>query len=205
MRDLIETGTVPRGFLGVGVQELTPDLAEGLNVREIRGVVINSLTPDGPAARAGLKLEDMIVAINDQPVDSLQTLRLVIAQTPPGTNVKVKSLRGGKPVDVEVALGRLAGDRAAPDGFLPGVSVSRATDELRRTYRLPDDADGLVVTEVSDDSPYREKFRPGMFIVQVNRAPADDVATVRAQLRPGRNFCLVWDRGGYRFIPFQMQ
>jgi serine protease Do/serine protease DegQ len=205
MHSLMETGTVTRGFLGVGVQEFTPDLAEGLNVKETRGVVINSLTPDGPAAKAGLKLEDVIVAVNDQAVDSLQTLRLIIAQTPPGTKVRVKSFRGGKPADVEVTLGRLADDNGTPDEFLAGVAIARATDELRRTYRLPDEVDGLVVTEVADDSAYRDKFRTGMLIVQVNRVPVEEVAAARALLRPGRNFCLVWDRGGYRFIPFQMR
>jgi S1-C subfamily serine protease len=199
----MESGAVTRGFLGVGVQELTPDLAEGLNVKAARGVVINSLTPDGPAAKAGLKLEDVIVSVNDQPVDSLQTLRLIIAQTPPGTKIRVKSLRGGKPGDVEVTLGRLADDRGTPDEFLAGISVARPTDDLRRTYDLPDDVDGLVVTEVADDSAYRDRFRAGMVIVQVNRSPAEEVAAARALLRPGRNLCLVWDRGGYRFIPFQ--
>lgn len=205
MHSLMETGTVARGFLGVGVQELTPDLAEGLSLKEVRGVVINSLTPDGPAAKAGLKLEDVIVAINDQPVDSLQTLRLVVAQTQPGTKVRVKSFRNGKPADVEVTLGRLADDRGAPDEFLSGVSVARPTDELRRTYDLPDDVDGLVVTEVADDSGYRDRFRAGMVIVQINRTAAEEVETARALLRPGRNFCLVWDRGGYRFVPFEMK
>ena len=203
MHSLMESGAVTRGFLGVGVQELTPDLAEGLNVKAARGVVINSLTPDGPAAKAGLKLEDVIVSVNDQPVDSLQTLRLIIAQTPPGTKIRVKSLRGGKPGDVEVTLGRLADDRGTPDEFLAGISVARPTDDLRRTYDLPDDVDGLVVTEVADDSAYRDRFRAGMVIVQVNRSPAEEVAAARALLRPGRNLCLVWDRGGYRFIPFQ--
>ena len=205
MHSLMETGTVTRGFLGVGVQELTPDLAEGLNLKEVRGVVVNTLTPDGPAAKAGLKLEDVIVAINDQPVDSLQTLRLIVAQTPPGTKVRVKSFRGGKPADIEVTLGRLADDRGSPDEFLTGVSVARPTDELRRTYDLPDEVDGLVITEVSDDSAYRERFRAGMVIIQVNRSAAEEVETARARLRPGRNFCLVWDRGGYRFIPFEVK
>jgi len=204
MNSLMETGTVTRGFLGVGVQELTPDLADGLNLKEARGVVINSLSADGPAARAGLKLEDVIVAINDQPVDSLQTLRLIVAQTPPGTKVRVKSYRGGKPADVEVTLSQLADSRGEPDEFLTGVSVARPTDDLRNTYDLPDDVDGLIVTEVSEESAFRDWFRAGMVIVQVNRTPAEEVAAARALLRPGRNFCLIWDRGGYRFIPFQM-
>ncbi|MDD2763686.1 MAG: Do family serine endopeptidase [Opitutaceae bacterium] len=204
MHSLVETGTVARGFLGVGVQVLTPDLAEGLNVKESKGVVINSLTPDGPAAKAGLKLEDVILAINDKPVDSLQTLRLIVAQTPPGTKVRVKSVRDGKTAETEVTLSRLTDDGARPDELVAGVSVTRVTDELRRTYRLPDDVDGLIVTEVAEDSAFRERFRAGMVIVQVDRIPVEEVAAARALVRPGRHFCLVWDRGGYRFVPFQV-
>jgi len=68
---------------------------------------------------------------------------------------------------------------------------------------VPDDVDGLVVTEIADDSPYRERFRPGMVIVQIDRTPAEDVAAVRTHLSPGMHFCLVWNRGGYRYISFR--
>ena len=82
--------------------------------------------------------------------------------------------------------------------------MARVDDDLRRTYRVPDDVDGLVVTEIADDSPYRERFRPGMVIMQINRTPAEDVAArPRTHLSPGMHFCLVWNRGGYRYISFK--
>ena len=205
MLSLIETGTVARGYLGVGVDPLTGDLAEAMSMKDTKGVVINNLTPDGPALKAGLKLGDVIVAIGEKPVTSREDLRLIIAQTAPGTKVKVKYLREGKPGELEIALGRLADNSGAPNEFLQGVSVTKMTDELRRTYRVPDEVDGPVVTEVADDSPFRERFRPGMVVVQVNREMVEDIAAARAQLHPGRNFCLVWDRGGFRYIPFQMR
>ncbi len=204
MQSLIETGTVTRGFMGVGVQELTPDLAEGFNLKGVRGVIVTNLTPDGPAAKAGLKLEDVITSIDGRPVESFQDLRLLIAQTPPGTKVKVTYLRNGKSADTVVTLGRLADNSAAPNELLTGVTATRLTDEMRDDYRVPDGVDGLVVTAVTDDSPYRELFRVGMVIVQINRVPADDLANARRALAPGqRNFCLVWDRGRYRYIPFR--
>ena len=207
MQSLIATGTVARGYLGVGVDPLTPELAEAMGKaalgKELKGMVVSTVTPDSPAAKAGLKQEDVIVAINDKPVDSLEVLRLIIAQTSPGTTVKVKYLRDGKPAEMEVTLSRLPDDSAAPNEFLTGVTVARVNDELRRTYRMPDEVDGLVVTEIADDSPFRGKFRPGMVIVQIDRLPAEDVATVRAHLSPGIHFCLVWNRGGYRYISFK--
>ena len=202
MESLIATGTVARGYLGVGVDPLTPELAEAMG-KDAKGMVISTITPDSPAAKAGLKQEDVIVAINDKPVESLEVLRLIIAQTSPGTKVKIKYVRDGKPAEMEVALSRLPEDNVASNEFLTGVTVSRVNDELRRTYRVPDEVDGLVVTEIADDSPFREKFRPGMVIVQVNRAPVEDAASARALLRQGFNFCHVWNRGGYRYIPFK--
>jgi serine protease Do len=205
MQSLIETGAVARGYLGVEVQPLTPDLMASLGLKETKGMLIVNLPSDGPAAKAGLKREDIITTINERPVTSLQELRLIVAQILPGTKAKVTYLRDGKPGELDVTLGRLADDSAAPNEFLAGITVTKITDELRRAHRLPDEVDGLVVTEVADDSPFRERFRQGMIIVQVNRAPFEDIAAARALLRQGRNFCLVWDRGGYRFIPFEVR
>jgi len=202
MQSLIATGTVSRGYLGVGVDVLTPELAEAMGV-EPKGLVISTVTPESPAAKAGLKKEDIIVAINGKPVAAFDDLRLIIAQSLPGTKVKVRYLREGKPADAEVTLTKLSDDSAKPDEFVTGVIVAQVDDEQRRAFRLPDEVDGLVVTDVAAESPYRERFRAGMVIVQLNRAPVEDVAGARAQLRPGRNFCLVWDRGGYRYVPFK--
>jgi serine protease Do/serine protease DegQ len=202
MQSLIATGTVARGYLGVGVDPLTPELAEAMG-KDAKGMIISTVTPDSPAAKAGLKQEDVIVAINGRPVDSFDAVRMIIAQTAPGTKVKVKYLREGKLAELEVTLTKLADDSGKPDEFVTGVTVAQVDDDARRTFRLPDEVDGLVVTDVADTSPLRERFRPGMVIVQVNRAPVDDVAGARAQLRPGRNFCRVWERGSYRYVPFK--
>ena len=202
MQSLIATGTVARGYLGVGVDVLTPELAEAMNV-DAKGMIISTVTPDSPAARAGLKKEDVIVAINGKPVGSFDELRLIVAQNPPGTKVKVRYLRGGKPADVEITLTKLADDTAKPDELIAGVIVAPVDDDQRRAYRIPDEVDGLVVTDVAADSPFGERFHTGMVIVQLNRAPVDDLAGARSQLRPGRNFCLVWERGGYRYVPFK--
>ena len=202
MQSLIATGTVARGYLGVGLQPLDVELAEAMG-KDAKGMMISTVTADSPAAKAGLKVEDVIVAINGRPVDSFDVLRLIIAQTPPGTKVKVKYLREGKTADLEVTLAKLADDTAKPDEFVTGVTVTGMDDDVRRTFKLPDEVDGLVVTDVADTSPFHERFHPGMVILQVNRAPVADAAAARALLRPGRNFCLVWERGGYRYVPFK--
>jgi formylglycine-generating enzyme required for sulfatase activity/membrane-associated protease RseP (regulator of RpoE activity) len=198
---------VPRSYLGIGVNPLTPELAKAVGKaamgKEGKGMVISAVTPYGPAAKAGLKLGDVILAVNDQPVDSLEILRSIIAQDSPGTKVKVEYLRDGNPAEMEMTLGRLPNDSVVPSEFLAGVAVTRVNGELRRTYQVPDEVDGLVVTDTADSSPFRDNFHPGMVIVQIDRTPADNVAAVRKHLSPGIHFCLVWDRGGFRYISFK--
>jgi Do/DeqQ family serine protease len=201
MRSLVATGTVARGYLGVEANPFTPELAAALGLKDARGMVVARLADGGPAAQAGLKLEDVITAINGRAVTSWEELRLIVAQNPPGTKVRVQYLRDGKPAELDVTLGRLVDDT---NELVAGVTVAPVTDGLRDTYRLPDDVGGLVVTAVAGDSPYRSRFHPGMLILEVNRRAADDVDTARAALGRGRNFCLVWDRTGYHFLPFQV-
>jgi hypothetical protein len=97
----------------------------------------------------------------------------------------------------------LPDDNVALNEIITGVTVARVNDELRRTFRVPDEIDGLVVTEIADNSPFREKFRPGMVILQIDRMPAADVAAIREHLKPGIHFCYVWNRGGFRYITFK--
>jgi len=202
MQSLIANGTVTRGYLGVEANPFTPELAAALGLKEARGMVVAKVAEGGPAANAGLKPEDIITSINGQTVNSWQDLRLIVAQNPPGTRVTVQYLRGGKPGELAVTLGRLADDT---NELVTGVTVAPITDDLRDTYHLPDEVDGIVVTAVADDSPFHGSFRTGTAILQVNRRAADDVDAARAALHPGRNFCLVWDKSGYHFLPFQMQ
>ncbi|HTL66722.1 MAG TPA: Do family serine endopeptidase [Lacunisphaera sp.] len=204
MNSLIETGKVSRGYMGVATDPLTPDLAESFGLpKETKGLIITDLTPaDGPAAKAGLKREDIITAINDQPATSRDDLRLIIAQTPPGTKITVKYLRDGKPLATEVTLVERTDDNA-PDGELvPGVTVAPLTDDLRKEMRVDDRVDGLVITDVSNDSAYRDNFPQGAVIEQINRVPVTDLASAKRVIHDGRNIALVYYRGVYRYILF---
>jgi Do/DeqQ family serine protease len=205
MHSLIETGTVARGYLGVQTDILTADKAEEFGLpKDTKGVIISNLNPsDGPAFKAGLKREDVIVGIDDRKITSVDELRLYIGQTPPDTKVNIKILRNGKPESHEATLGRVTDDDLAKGELLPGVSVEPLSDDTRRQYRIDDRVDGLVITDMADTSPFQDSFRPGYVIVQINRLPVIDLATAKKAIRSGRNFALIYFRGQYRYIIFQ--
>ncbi len=203
MSSLIEYGTVIRGYLGVQTQTLTADDAEALKLpRTTRGVIIADLSPkDGPAAKAGLQRDDIIVSVNGREIATREDLRLVIAQTPPGTKVALEILRDGKSKSIDVTLGKL--DDAAADGeFLPGVTVQSITTELRNELRIPREVEGIVITEISPKSPYGDVFPVGAVIEQINKVPITDLASAKRATREGRNLALVYYRGSYRYIGF---
>ncbi len=203
MTSLIETGTVVRGYLGVSSETLTAEVAESLGLpRETRGVVITDLSPkDGPAAKAGLKREDIVTAVNGRAIASRDDLRLTIAQTMPGTKVRIDYLRDGKAQNAEVTLGKLE-DAAADGEFLTGVVVQQITNDLRSELRIPNEVEGLVITDIAPTSPFGDVFPVGAVIEQINRVPVADVASAKRALREGRNLALIYYRGNYRSVGF---
>ncbi len=202
MHSLIDTGTVTRGYLGVSTDTLNADMAESFGLkREAKGVIITDLNPaDGPAAKAGLKSEDIIVAINDKPVTSRDDLRLVVAQTPPDTKIVVKFIRDGKTETKDVVLGKLPDDDSTEGELFSGVTVSPVTADLRKELHIDDRVDGMVVTEVAENSPYRDVLPQGAVIEQLNRVPVTDLASAKRVLRDGRNLIFYYYRGVRRFI-----
>jgi serine protease Do/serine protease DegQ len=207
MHSLIDTGTVARGYLGVATDAITAEMAESFGLKpDQKGVIITDLNPaDGPAAKAGLKREDVIIGINDKAVTSRDDLRMVIAQTPPDTTVTVKFIRDGKTQTKEVTLGKLVDDNAPEGELIAGVSVAPLTRELRREYRVDDRVDGVLITDIAENSPYREILPQGAVIEQINSVLVTDLATAKRALRDGRNRALVYYRGVYRYIMFTIR
>jgi serine protease Do/serine protease DegQ len=202
MHSLIETGTVARGYLGVSTTQLSPDLAEEFKLpRDTKGVVIADLNPaDGPAAKAGLKRDDVITAINGRAVTSMEDLRLIVAQILPGTEVTIKYIRDGKTDTKKATLARRPDDVGPSGELLTGVQVEPITAELRREYRIGEDVEGLVVTGIEEGSPYQGTLAQGVVIVTLNREAVTDLASAKQILRPGRNLAFIYYRGGYRYI-----
>jgi Do/DeqQ family serine protease len=213
MHSLIETGTVARGFLGIAVDPVTSDLAEALGLKkEVKGVVITNVDPNTPAAKAGLKQEDVVLSIDGKAITSRDELRLLISQKAPDSLVQLKYLRSSKGRDpeehtIEVKLAQRTDDGIGQNEFLKGVTVARLTDDLRRNLNISDDriADGLVVTAVDDTSPYSDRLREKMVILQINRVDITDLASAQAALQPGHNIFFVYRRGNFGYIPIEVK
>ncbi len=195
LTSLVETGTVQRGYLGVSIDELKPDVAEALGLKkEQRGVIITNLPKDSPAAKAGLERSDVVIAIEGHAVGTPQDLRNRVAARAPGSEVELRVLRDGKEKTIKAKLGALSAAQSATE-FLPGVTAKTLNDDDRRQLGAAKDLEGIVITEVAENSPFAERLAPGMVVVEVNREPVADLESAQRLLKPGRNLLIVYLRG----------
>jgi serine protease Do len=199
MDQILKKGKVTRGFMGILPQELTPDMAKEFNMSGGHGVLIAQVTADSPAAKAGLKVGDVITTINNDPVEDVNSFRLAVAGFAPGTKIELKVNRDGKGMEVPVTLTEYnmeanngtGGPEGAPGsgekGALKGVSVQALTPEIRQQMQLPESVKGgVVITDLDDDSPAAATgLQPGDVIVQVNRRPVNTVAEFNGAVRAG--------------------
>jgi len=198
MKSLIETGTVNRGFLGVSGEALTPEIAEQVKLPiDSKGVIVSELSPDGPAQRAGLKVGDVIGAVDGKVVENLDELRLTISQMPPGNPVTLSVTRDGKPLSLKATLGQNA---EKPNELLTGVEVGKLSEDVRRHLGIDARINGLVVTKVDPKSDNAQDLPEGAIIVEINRQPVEDVAQAKALVHPGHNLFLVYFQGYQRYV-----
>ena len=201
MNSLIATGSVSRGYLGVkSPDSVTPDVAEQLGLpRDTKGVLITDIDTGSPAEKAGLKRTDVILGVDGHTVTSLEDLRLRISQMIPGSVTKIKVMRDSKVKIVDVTLGALTEN---PNELFPGVNVTPLTSEARRRLGIVDPRiSGLIITDLAEDSPFRERLAADVVIIEVNRRPVPDLAAAKAALKPPgeNNLLAVYFRGQIRF------
>jgi Do/DeqQ family serine protease len=203
MTQLIARGKVVRGWLGVAIQDLSPELAAGFGVKEDAGVLVADVMKDGPAAAAGLKPGDVIVEFGGAAIKDVPDLQKRVAAVEPGRLAPVTVIREKRTVTLSVKIGEQPSEEALEaadtgDEIL-GLTVEPLTPETARQNRLAARS-GLLVTEVRPGSPGAiADIRPGDAILQVNRRPVGDVAAFRqavAGLKPGDSVPVYLQRGG---------
>jgi serine protease Do len=218
MDQILKKGKVSRGYMGILPQELTPDMAKAFGMPNSHGVAVAQVTANSPAEKAGMKVGDVITAINGNPVEDVNTFRLAVAGFAPGTTVHLKIARNGQNLDIPVALGEYnldaEGNGKGQDNNLPGtgekgalrgVSVQGLNSDLRQQLQLPEGTTGVVITDVDSDSPAAAAgLEQGAVIVQVNHKPVNTVSEFNSAVRAGASkdstLLLVRTQQGTRFV-----
>ncbi len=214
---LRSVGKVRRGYLGIGIQPLSEDIAAGLGLPKDRGEIIASVEPNGPAARAGLQQGDVVLRVNNQDVTFDNTLSYIVANTPIGSNVPVEVLRNGKRVKLMAKIGERPSEQllAANDSSAAsndkgedaeagaqaaraslGITLAELTPDVRRQLRLGNNVNGVVIASVNPASDAAAQgLQRGDVIVSINQQPtrtgADASAAVASARKAGRNTVLM--------------
>ncbi len=211
IEQLRKYGTTRRGWLGVQIQAVTEEIAESLGLAKAAGALVGGVLKDSPAAAAGIKTGDVILWFDNKPVSDQGRLPRMVAETDVGKNVLVKVWRDGKEVGLSVNLGELekvdqaslqslrGGDeestkRESIDEL--GMSMAGLTKDLAERFELGDDAEGVVITDVDEESDAARKgLRPGDVIVEVNQtkvtSPKEIEEKVKEALKLGRRSVLL--------------
>jgi serine protease Do len=190
MGQILKNGHVVRGYLGVLIQPVTPDLAKAFGLAEVQGALVGDVTKDSPASRAGLEKGDVIAALNGVPVRDSRELRLKVAQMAPGTEAKLEVVRSGQKKEITVKLGELpekaqaAASGEGENSALSGVKVEDLTPDIANQIGVDPGTKGVVVDEVASASPAAQAgLSRGDVIEQVNRQPVPDTAAFDRAVR----------------------
>jgi serine protease Do len=212
MDSLVKSGKVTRGFLGVVIQNLTPDLAKAFKVNRSAGALISEVTPNGPADAAGLKNGDVVLEYDNKPIESASQLKLRVAETSPGVNVPVQIDRSGESKVVSVMVKERSGTsvaanqtpKPAEDGSLNGVTVQDLSRDLRAELKMPGNVQGAVIEEIDPSSPsYEAGLRVGDVITEINHRPiksAQEAVDATSAKPNGETLVKVYRNGGSQYV-----
>ena len=177
---LEQKGHVTRGWLGVSIQEMTPELAKSMGLKEKKGALVAQVVTGSPAEKAKIEQGDVIVAFDGKDVADSKDLPRIVASTPVGKNVTVKLSREGKVMDLQVKLGEMEEkgvevSKAPSSHKSMGIAVQNLTPEIAKDLGVKKNA-GVVVTRVEPESPAAEAgIQTGDVIQEVNRKPVKNV------------------------------
>lgn len=211
---LIANGKVDRGYLGLGVQELTQELARYFNLENTDGVIIAQIDDDSPAEKYGLERGDVLLEIDGKPVKNVGTFKNIIALAIPGTEVEVKIIRNGELHSIRVPLGSVAeteANRLEPQDLIErlGFIIQELTDEAASQLGY-EEIDGVLISNVKTGSPAAlAGLRPGMLIIEVNRSNVSSVSefskAIQASKKSKKLLLLVRDSRFVRYISFPIE
>ncbi len=208
MENLIKNGKVVRGWLGVSVQSVTPDLAKQFNLREDKGALVSDVTQGSPAEKAGITRGDVITHYDGKEVDEPSNLRNMVASTPPNREVTLGVLREGKPVTLQLAIEELPAETQKVSGdldnLLKGVDVRNISPEVRKALALPKQIDGVVVAGVGGGSPADGVLAKSDVILEIDKKKIHnmkDYMAVAGKINSAQSILvLVYRKGSTTFV-----
>ncbi len=186
MGELIKKGKVVRGWLGVSIQAITPDLVKQFTLKEDKGALVGDVTPGSPAEKAGIKRGDVITQYEGKKVEDPSHLRNMVAGTQPNKEVTLGILREGKPVTVRVTIGEQPAEMLVSGKFdnqLKGVRVQNITPDMRRTLAIPKRIGGVVIAGIEEGSPGEGVLAKNDVILEINRKKIQSVKDYEAVVR----------------------
>jgi serine protease Do len=200
--ELINKGKVTRGWLGVSIQRITPEIAQALGLEKNQGALVSSVVEGSPAAQAGVQAGDVIVDFAGERIDDSSKLPAIVARTEVGKNVNMTVLRDKKRMPLSVKIAELKEEEvvaSAPQSGNLGMTVQNMTPELAKTLGL-NRAEGVVITSVEPQSTAAEAgLQRGDVILEVDRKKISNAAELRKTLdgaKPGANLLFLIQRGG---------
>ena len=208
VQKLIDHGSIEHGFIGVEIQPVTTDIQNALGLDTKDGALVASVGSDTPAGKAGVKAGDIVTAVGDKQVTDARSLARAVADLTPGTRTEMKVLRHGDRKSLDVTIGDMknSGDVASndsddsgddqPNSQTLGMQLSALTADTRNQLNLPDDATGVLVEDVDQNSAASDDgVQPGDVIVSVNqkpvKSPGDVDEAVKAASASGRKQVLL--------------
>ncbi len=189
--ELKEHGSVTRGWLGVMIQKITPELAKSFDLEEAKGALVGNVTPNSPASKGGIQRGDVIVKFDDNEIGSVDVLPKIVAETKPGESVRVELIRDGKRKNLEVSIAALEDNtprvKRTSFGDDLGIQAQDITPELAQSFGL-ESSEGVLVSGVTSGEPASNAgLKRGDVIVEVNRQPVRNVTEYQKNISKTQN------------------
>jgi serine protease Do len=206
MDQIVEHGKVIRGYLGITIQGVSPDMAKAFGLSQGGGALVGDVSPNGPAAKAGVQRGDIVLQLNGTPVTSQEDLSLRVSELAPGAVAHLQVYRNGHTQEIDVTLGTFPenaqtaqnSENQSPSG-LKGLQVQNLTPDICQQLNLPAATSGVVVSQVDPDSAAAQaQIQQGDVIQEVNRKPVHNLDEYQQALAGTANqpVLLLIDRGG---------
>jgi len=214
IESLRQTGSVIRGYLGITIQELTPDLAKTFELADQKGILISQVTEGSPAEIAGLKQGDVILEFNHNPVEKIGAFRNRVSLKSPGTKEELTILRNGKRTTITVTIGKLP-DEGRVAGEVShrveelGLTLKTLTREIAEQFGIQMQK-GVIVTQVAPGSVAAlAGIQPGSLVQEVNRSRVDNIDEFKGAVQKtpehGIVMMLIKEGENYRYVALKTE